>query len=345
MNLPVNPRWESLRARVNASAVWLRLHYRKIMQIVSMLGLVSLVIVIVYQVIENWSTIISYPWQLQWKDLLIGFFIYVFNLLLTATNWGLILNKISGNRKPMLTHWRLYSISNLANRLPTPLPWIGARVEAYSNLEIPRSATLMAMSIDLIAMLVAATIIALVTSPFGPHELVSQNLIPFVVIVLIGIILVSLRPKWLFKFFNWFIKYFHRTPVTSEVSTISMLSWIGIYVIIWCSTGMLYYLISTSIYPMPIYQLMLILNICTISGVIGWIGQIFFFVPNLALRQIALASLLSLVIPWPVAVADTLFLRFIIMVYEVISAMFFYLLGYFLARQSDQRFTLLRRKK
>jgi hypothetical protein len=345
MNLPRKPIKDTIIKNINALFNWARLRIKSHMRLIWILGVILLAFVIVYQVAENWSTILTYRWQFQWKDLLLGFLVYTFNLLLTATNWGLIVDKLAGTRKSVFLHWRLYCISNIANRLPTPLPWIGARVEAYSGVDVPRSVTLTAMSIDLIAMMVAATVVALVTLPFGPHEIVSQKMSPLVILILILLIAISIKPKWLFKFFNWLLSMLHRTPVTTEVSTTSMLSWIGIYLIVWSTTGVLYYLISNSIYPLQPNQIFLIINICAISGVIGWIGQLFFFLPNLALRQIALASLLSFVVPWPVAVADALFLRIVVLFYEVAWALFFFLLGYFQSRRKHDKLSLVRRKE
>jgi hypothetical protein len=277
-------------------------------------------------VYRNWNEIRNYPWQLNWKDILIGLLVYAVSLFLTATIWGRIIGKLTGFNA-IFTHWRLYIVSNLANRLPTPLPWIGARLEAYSNLGIPRTVTLTSMSIDLTSSIMGALIASLATFFYGPQQQIIKVYNPLIFLILVPLIVVALRPKWLFGLMNHILVKMKRPPVTIQVRTLDMAIWIGVYTLIWANGGVLYYILARSIYPVVPGQILIMMNVFAVSGLVGWLGQILFFIPNMAIRQVAVAFMLSFTVPWPVAVAIALYTRILGLVYEVVCVFAMVLLG------------------
>jgi hypothetical protein len=296
-------------------------------QIKIILGIFLILAVLVssgYQILVNWQEVRSYPWKWDVKFLFLGFGVYSINLLLTASIWALIMRRLSGI-KSFFTHIGLYSLTNLAQRLPTLIPYISARTEAYAARDVPRSTTLTAMSLEVIVTITGALVVAIATLPFGlPGSLGHYSmliwflLIPFIVFVI--------RPDWLFVGLNKIFVLFKHSPLQVRVNKSDTLLWVGLFAIIWLIGGLFYFILANSIYPVVLGNLLMIVNIFAISGIVGWAGQFLFFVPNLAARQVAAAYLLSFFMPWLVAVAVVLVVRLSVLIFELIWALVFSIL-------------------
>lgn len=295
---------------------------KQIRQVVSIIGLLLIFLVLGYQVYKNWNEIKTYNWRIDPLFIFYGFGLYSINLLATASTWSLIIGKV-GQFPNTITNLRYYSLTNLAMRLPTPLPYIGARVEAYSAKGVSRLATLAAMGIELTVSVLAAGFLLILLLPFETYDIIHKInnlgwillLVPFVVFIV--------RPNWLFFLLNKAFVFFHKAPIQADVTWKNMLTWTVSYLFLWMNAGLWYLFIANSIYPVEPKNLAFFIFAVALSGIIGWLSQILFFIPNLALRQIALAYLLSFVLPWSVAVAIVLIIRGFGIVFELAWAAFF----------------------
>lgn len=305
--------------------IWLQDHSKGIRLVFLATAALLTVGVIGYQIVDNWREIRSYNWQWDLRYLFIGFGVYSVSLILTASIWTAIIRRLSNTPHPFLTHMGLYCLTNLAMRLPTPLPYVGARTEAYASRGVPRSTTLTALSLEIITTIAGALIIALVTLPFGYSENLS-HLSPYIWLLLPPLLAFLIRPNWLVKAINYLLRRFHRPALLVTLRTRDLLAWVGLYTLVWVNAGVLYYLLANSIYSIPYRDMLFIVNISAVSGLVGWVGQLLFFLPGFALRQVAAAFLLSFLVPWPVAVAIALLARLCVMVFEMAWATFFSLL-------------------
>jgi len=269
-----------------------------------------------YSIVVHWHEIGTYRWQLHPVNLLMGLGIYSVSLLMTATIWAAIIGRFSRTQS-MLTHIRLWSVTNLAQRLPTPIPYVGARTEAYAGQGVSRADTLTAMSLELVVTLLAGVLVAVLTLPFGPYMAVLAQYSLLLWLVLVPLILFVIRPDMLVGIFNLILVWLKRAPIRAIIRRSEVLAWVSVCVVIWLNGGALYYVLAASIYPLTSDDVLRMINVFAVSGVLGWIGQILFFVPNFALRQIAAAYLLSFFVPWPVAVAISILTRLCVMVFEL----------------------------
>jgi hypothetical protein len=303
---------------------WMREHPRLLKRAVWSTAFLLVVGAISYQIVDSWQEIRTYPWHWNLKYIFWGFGVYSLSLLATAGIWTAIIRRLAG-LKPVLPNIGLYCLTNLAQRLPTPLPYVGARTEAYAARGVPRTTTLAAMSLEIIVTIVGALVTALITLPFGfPESMERFNLLIWLLVL--PLVVFILRPNWLFKVINSILRRLKRPGLAVQVGTPEMLIWVVIFILIWLNGGFLYYLLANSIYPIRVDELLAMINVFAVSGVIGWLGQLFFFLPSVGLRQVAVAYLLSFFIPWPVAVAVALLTRLSVMIFELIWALGFSLI-------------------
>jgi hypothetical protein len=308
----------------NLRRIWKEADQRRIKQLAGIVILVGLLGFLAYNIYKNWQEIRKYPWQFDYRYLLAGFVLYTINLFATGAIWGTIITRLSGI-KGYLLHIRWYCLTNLAQRLPTPIPFVGARAEVYSSLGVPRSLTLTGMSLEITITMVGALLVSIITLPFAVGEFTQLLGTYWMWLFLIPILLIIIKPKWLFKITGWIFMKFHRTFSPPEIRSVDMLIWTGLFAVIWIVGGILYYLLANSIYPVPFNEVLGMINVFAISGVVGWLGQLLFFIPLVTVRQIAVAYLLSSFMPWPVAVGVALLTRLAVMIYEFMWAVFFFL--------------------
>ena len=301
-----------------------KLHQKKLKQLAGIIILIGLLAFLAYNIFKNWNEIRKYPWQFDYHYLLAGFVLYTINLFATGAIWGAIITRLSGI-KGFLLHIRWYCITNLAQRLPTPIPFVGARAEVYASLGVPRPLTLTGMSLEITITVVGALLVSIVTLPFAIAEITQLLGNYWLWLFLIPILLIIIKPKWLFKMLGWIFNRFNLAFSPPEIRSMDMFIWTGLFAVIWIVGGILYYLLANSIYPVPLNEMLGMINVFAISGVIGWLGQLFFFIPLVTVRQVAVAYLLSFFMPWPVAVGMALLTRLAVMIYEFIWAVFFFL--------------------
>lgn len=281
------------------------------------------VLFIAYKTIIDWHKLKDTLWRLNWHNFLIGFGVYSVSIILTASCWALIMGYISGVR----TFWKhvsTFCLTNLAQRLPTPLPYISARAEAYAIQGISRRITLVAMSIEITVTLFSAVLVALMTFLVSSFTYAYVGIVkPFLYVLLLALSIPILFPQ---KFFNSILVRLNSPFSLELLSKERILIWVGIFVIIWLNSGVLYYYLINSVFPIPKELLLFLTNVSAVSGIAGWFGQIFFFMPTFAIRQLTMVYLLSFYFPMPLAIIFTLFIRICVMVFEVIWASIFFII-------------------
>jgi hypothetical protein len=298
-----------------------RLSTKKVQRTIGIIILAGLMVFLIYQILKSWQEIKTYPWQLDFKYIIIGFFVYSVSLFSTGGIWASIMARTS-NIRHYLLHVRLYCLTNLAQRLPTPLPYIGARAETYAQLGVPRTTTIASMSLEVVITIVGAVSTAIITLPFSVDKS-KQTGAFWVWAAMIPLLVFIIKPKWLFAGIEFVLKRFKKEFPYPSITWKHMVAWSLASTAIWFLGGMLYFLLAKSVYPLPVNSLLEMINVFALSGVVGWVGQLFFFVPLVTVRQLTTAYLLSLFLPWPVAVAVALLTRLVVMVYELLWALFF----------------------
>lgn len=291
------------------------------------LGLVFVLLAMLgIQVYRNWDDILSYPWKFDYKMILFAFLAYSLNLMATARVWASIMMRLAPVMGgSALTHVRLYAITNLVNRLPTPIPYVVARTEVYNTRGVSRATTLMGMALEIAVTMITGFLVAVVLLPYGYFfgGKVSGPEIALMGLVFLGVLVVILQPRFFILVLNKIFLRWKMQPANVDLNIRDTLRWILSFLPIWAMNGVMCYFLANSIYAVEWSQLLMFIQVFALAGVIGWISNFLFFIPNLGLRQLAAAYLLSNFLPVPVSVAIVILNRFAVMLFEGLWALFF----------------------
>ncbi len=274
---------------------------------------------IIYKVVKEWQQIYIIPWHLTPGYIVLSFSIYSVNLLLTASCWALIIAHFTGNRN-FWHHVRIFCSTNLAQRLPTPFPYLAARAKVYASYGIYYEVTLTAMTVEIAVTIISAAIISIVTSALRAHAFsnIGVNL-PLMVFLIFPLVPVVIPAKFI-SIVNLLLVRLGRPSLSSQLTIRQTLLWVGIFGVIWVNSGVLYYFVVSIITTISPEKLIFLTNVSAVSGLFGWMGQILFFLPIPAVRQFAIIYLMNLEFPMPVALALALFSRLIVMIFELVWA-------------------------
>jgi len=279
-----------------------------------------------YKIVVEWHQTQQISLHVNFYHLLIGFGIYSVSLLLTASCWALIIGFFSG-RRVFWNHVRIFCLTNVAQRLPTPIPYIVARTEIYARQNLSRNTVLTAMAVEVTITLCSALIVVLLTIPFMHSFYDSIE----VALLSVSIILLS-APLIFIKAITSILGRLSYPLLSIMPDVRYILVWIAIFSFIWVNSGVLHYALISSFFTIPMETLPALICTSAISGIVGWMSQILFFLPTPAIRQLTMIYLLNIYFPMPLAVASTIFIRICIMVFELIWA------GIFLTIPSNKEF-------
>lgn len=267
--------------------------------------------VILYRIIVEWRMIVNARLYFDEKKFLYALGIYSFGLILTASGWALIMNVV-GDKLNFWGHIRNYCLSNVAQRLPTPLPFILARTEAYSSLGVPRKITILAMTLEISFTLAGAFLVG--TSVVFLYKLICNELLRYLIYFLsLLIVFLVFSPKKIIFTLSRIIGYDYEKSFDIYISYKNTTIWLLIYILIWVNNGLFLYTLYSSFYLIPKEYLIYLVLISAISGIVGWLGQFLFFV-----RQLTMVYLLGLLFPMPLAVVFSLLSRVIVMIFELL---------------------------
>jgi len=295
----------------------LKTRQKEIARIFWVILVVIAVIFILYKAVVDWKQIQNVQWHFHPRSLLVSFGVHSISLLLTACCWALIMGRISGV-KTFWEHVRIFCLTNLSQRLPTLFPYLAARTEAYVALGVPREITLTAMAIEVAVTLLSATLVTGLTLLLGVFSLKG-----YLGLLLSGLLLAPMMlilfPQRFLIVVNKSLIYLKRPPIGNVINVCHTASWTGLFMIIWLNSGVLYYFLISGLCEIPPEEIPFLISVSAVSGLAGWLGQLI-FLPTPAVRQLALAYLISLGFPMPIAIAFALFARVCMMIFELIWA-------------------------
>ncbi len=271
--------------------------------------------VIALQVLRNWEEIKNYPWHFEYWSLLLSFFAYACAMAFAVLCWRSIMGRLV-DLWPLRTHFRIYCMTTVAKRLPSPVWYIGARVLGYEALGIAKTLTGMALGIEVLIYIFSGFLFSFVFSAVGPFWAILRES-PWLGLLAIPLLLLLFYPNWLVRLANWGLRRLKRPPITLQLSSKDVVVWCIYYLGVWAGGAMMVFLLTRSIYPVAIDYLLFVFGAWTISGVIGTLGQFTLItLAGFGIRQAALAYILSFAIPWPVAIAVALLSRILVPIYE-----------------------------
>jgi hypothetical protein len=287
--------WQRLKDRVPAG--------RLAMGIIVLTSLAALA----YGLVSNWQELADYDWEIVYWPILVGLSLYPVALGLAVATWRKILHQVGGQSR-WQQDLRIYCASNITRRLPTLVWFVAGRIYLYDQIEVPKSVSSLAMLIEGVLILFSGLLLSMIIVPFsssmgfiGQH---SSKLIPLVFISLI----VILRPRFLSRFVGWLARRLgHDQMITADVDYQHMLMWTIMYSLVWMVGGVILYLLVRTLYPLPIHNVPTVIGIWAIGGVVSHLAVL---TPGgLGIKELTMATLLSNLIPTPIAIIVSIFAR------------------------------------
>jgi uncharacterized membrane protein YbhN (UPF0104 family) len=281
-----------------ANARWVRRAYA----VVVLLALLMLA----WTAIRNWQRLSAYDWD--WDGLALALSVISYNLTLftTIVGWATIMRRL-GSDLSLRKHWRVYTYTNIAKRLPSAIWYASGRMLMYQKMGVPRRITTVALGLEVVMVTysgaLATALLALVVGR-APRwtELV------WIYAVLVICLAIVLKPQWMIRLFNTLQRRLNRNPIDVELTWRDLARWAPIYVLTWLSGGLMLYWMTNAIYPLDPSSLLQIVYMWTLSGVVGTLLTT--FLPfSIGPREATLTALLSGLVPLPVATTVALLSR------------------------------------
>jgi hypothetical protein len=254
--------------------------------------LASMVIAIIgWLLVKNWDQILTFPWRINIKFLLLVVAFHFFGLVMIFWCWQLMLHRLGGKLQ-LLTGIRLFFVSNLTRRLPTLIPQVGGRLILYKREGIARTTV---MNCILLETLIATTSGIITFLAFLPaYTTVNHNLIlPLIIIGAVLILACIIRPQLLVQLTNWVLARAKRGGLTSMPNRNDMIVWNLLYITSWIFGGISFYFLPRALADIQGPGLFDAIGIITISTLIA-----FLVLPlplSFGVREITGAALLT---PW-----------------------------------------------
>lgn len=256
------------------------------------------------------DTLLAQKWELHWEYIIASFFIYPFALAIVTLVWAGIMNTI-GKSLPLLEHTRYYILSNLAKRIPGTLWYIAGRSYLYQKEGIPVALVTVASSVEFGITLISGILVSI---GFAFPMLIANETRGILVVAGALACIALVQPGTV----HWLLRKLH-VEQQAEIRYTMLLGWVAAYLVVWILGGLIVYILSMAINPLPIENLPVIIGSWSLAGVIS--SAFFFFPSNLGITEVSLSLLLSRVMPAPTAVLVAILTRVVVTLFEVIWVM------------------------
>lgn len=234
---------------------------------------------------------------------------YIVALVFAVIGWGWIIGTFSGNWQ-WFQHWRIYSITAVTRRLPGALWYMLGRIMLYERLQVARSLTVLSSGIEFAALIFGGLLVTIITWPI---VLIDRSIHPLWLLLglLLGVIL--LNPMAL----RWALRRLSPQHATVHVSYRHLLGWSMLYAVIWCVGGGMLFALTTTIHPVSLSLLPVVIGVWTTAGLVATVLS---FVPLGLGSDLTIVALLSAYISSSEALAIALLMRAVLMINEVVWA-------------------------
>ncbi len=246
---------------------------------------------------DNWDTIKNLDIKPD-IGIFIGsmllYFAYKFTL---ASLWHYITRVYKAEIKyPDAVRSYLYSI--LGKYIPGKVFMLAARVPAYERAGVPVRKVAVSFLLENLCTLLGAGFLFLISLLFFPNDVLSDYM-PAVIIFIV-LFFVCIHPKILNFFLRIIGKFIKKNDMEIDFSYLQMLKIVALFIGNWMIVGTGFYMLASSIYPLPVSELLFVGGVYGLSAIIGIIS---IFAPSgIGVREGIMVLGLSLIMPSEYAV-------------------------------------------
>ncbi|MCC6165593.1 MAG: hypothetical protein IT329_00055 [Caldilineaceae bacterium] len=262
--------------------------------------------------------LLSYDWQVRWRPLAAGFGVYLVALLMAGAVWADIMAAL-GSRLGTRTHIRYYCLTTLTKRLPGTVWYVAGRGYLYSRQGDSLGLVTVASGIELAVSVVAGVLVSLGFLAGSALDAIGRGQWT-ALIVLLGGGLALLQPRVLRRLAARF-----GLTIPVELGAAQLLRWVVGYSLIWMAGGGIVYLAIQALLPTETGHLGYILGVWSLVGVLS--VTVFFLPSNLGFTEVGLSLLLARILPASFAVFVAVFVRLLLLVFEIVGVGVVLLIG------------------
>ncbi len=268
-----------------------------IMRVCKIAFLAAVVIFMVRYFQKNITEIRELNFKIDWKIFILSMFFYFAYKVTLATFWHYItiLDKANIKYSNALVAY-LYSI--LGKYIPGKVFMLAARFPAYDREGVPMRKVTVCFFIENICTLLGAAFLFLVSLFFFPNEALDDY--KWVTAALVVAFFICLNPKIINFFLGILEKITKKKDIQIPFTYLQMIKVVGLFIFNWLIVGVGFYILTCSMYKVPLSQLLYTGGIWGLSAVAGILAV---FAPSgIGVREGVMTLGLSLIMPSQMAV-------------------------------------------
>ena len=274
--------------------------------------IIAIFIFLGLQLWENWGQVLSYEWEFNYLFLGVSSLFIIIYYTFYSASWKFALGRL-GESITLRKAVKVWMLSRLGWYIPGRVWIVLGRLHLAAKEGINRSNALISIALDIVLATVCALLVFLFTLPFWQKtELISQFL-PFLVFIPLGLIV--LHTGLMRRGLNFITQKLGKGEVSIRIRYRDIVILIIPYCILWVLYGLAFYFLVGAVQPTEISQMVALIGMYAIAWAIGFLSIV---TPGgLGIREGALALLLTLYFPLPVAILISLLSRAWITLVEV----------------------------
>jgi hypothetical protein len=255
-------------------------------------------------VARDWETVVRFPWQFEWSYVAVFAVLHSLALGSLFLPWHQMIRRLTG-RRDWRCDFRIYSLSVLARRIPTPLWYVGGRIYLYHERNVSTAIVLSASGLEAVLIGLSGIICYVLLLPWYSY---TQEW-PWQVILAVGAavaIMLVVRPNLLLDLANMGLRLLRRPPVAAAIDRSSLGLWTLTYLATWFLDGLGLYFVVSALLPVP-PPLPDVIGVSTIYALVGLAAMI--LPGGFGLKELAMGAMLSMWIPVSAGIAVSIFYR------------------------------------
>ena len=264
----------------------------RIMQIVKILFLLAVFAFMFRYFQKNMDSIKSLDIKLNWGIFAGSMLLYFAYKLMLAGLWHYITWLYNASIKlPDAITAYLYSI--LGKYIPGKVFMLAARIPPYKEKGIPIRKVTVSFLLENVCTLLGAGFLFLVSLFFFPNDLLSDYM--FAVVIFVILFFICINPKIINFFLRIAGKLMKKDDMEIPFNYLQMIKVVLLFICNWIIVGTGFYMLTCSIYPLPVSQWLYVGGIYGLSAIIGIISL---FAPSgIGVREGILILGLNLIMP------------------------------------------------
>lgn len=285
---------------------------KRLMKWAKRIFLILVAVFLVRYFYNNFDDYKNLEMDINWGVFAVAMLFYFIYKVTLASLWHYItvLNECSVNYFRAITAY-LYSI--LGKYIPGKVFMLLARIPAYEEEGKSLGKVTVCFFLENICTILGAAFLFLISLFFFPNDVLGQY--QWAVILLIVAFFICINPKIINFFLKYVEKILKKNNLRIPITYPQMFKVVGLFICNWLIVGVGFGMLTSSIYQIPVSQILYVAGIYGISCIIGILA---IFAPSgIGVREGLLVAGLSVVMPVEYAVIISIVSRLWITVSEL----------------------------